>query len=260
MQIDFFVAGVQKGATTALHGILSQHPELSLSSPKELHLFDDESRDWGAALPDLSPHFPAPGRLRGEATPIYTFWPRAIERIAAHNPGARLIMLLRHPTLRAHSQWRMQFRKGVETRAFVEAIAPVPLISESQLRQHSYVARGFYAGQVRRLLAHFPRENLLFLRTDALWLRPAPVLGQICKFLGAAPPTATMMDQAEVYTTPTFARDLGEIPRPLRQDLDRQFATDIRDTAVLTGLDLSDWLDPAYAEPMSPKGKAGGQV
>ncbi|GGW28430.1 deacetylase sulfotransferase [Gemmobacter lanyuensis] len=260
MQIDFFVAGVQKGATTALHGILSQHPELSLSSPKELHLFDDESRDWGAALPDLSPHFPAPGRLRGEATPIYTFWPRAIERIAAHNPGARLIMLLRHPTLRAHSQWRMQFRKGVETRAFVEAIAPVPLISESQLRQHSYVARGFYAGQVRRLLAHFPRENLLFLRTDALWLRPAPTLGQICDFLGVAAPTAAMLERATVYTVPVLARDLGEMPEPLRRDLDRRFAADIIETAALTGLGLSDWLDPAYAEPMRPQETAGGQV
>ena len=37
-------------------------------------------------------------------------------------------------------------------------------------------------------------------------------------------------------------------------------AADIIETAALTGLGLSDWLDPAYAEPMRPQETAGGQV
>ncbi|MFD1808535.1 hypothetical protein ACFSHQ_11660 [Gemmobacter lanyuensis] len=50
------------------------------------------------------------------------------------------------------------------------------------------------------------------------------------------------------------------MPEPLRRDLDRRFAADIIETAALTGLGLSDWLDPAYAEPMRPQETAGGQV
>ena len=34
------IVGAQKSGTTALAHFLSQHPEIGLASPKEVHLFD----------------------------------------------------------------------------------------------------------------------------------------------------------------------------------------------------------------------------
>ena len=88
-KVAFIVAGVQKGGTTALFDYLGEEPALSLAREKEVHFFDDEDQDWAA--PDYGAyhaHFAAPdGRQRGEATPIYLYWPGSLERIAAYNPG-----------------------------------------------------------------------------------------------------------------------------------------------------------------------------
>src|ERR1700749_2869059 len=81
--VTFLIAGVQKGGTTALYDYLADYPDLALSRVKEVHFFDDESRDW--ARPDYGAYhaqFDDPaGRPCGEATPIYLYWLRALERV-----------------------------------------------------------------------------------------------------------------------------------------------------------------------------------
>ena len=46
--LDFMVIGTQKGGTKALHRFLGQHPEIGVSSRKEVHLFDapEYSEAW----------------------------------------------------------------------------------------------------------------------------------------------------------------------------------------------------------------------
>ena len=64
----------------------------------------------GGGADDRASHarFPAPdGRLRGEATPIYLYWPNSLERIATYNPAMKLIVLLREPVSRAWSHWKI---------------------------------------------------------------------------------------------------------------------------------------------------------
>ena len=41
---DFFVAGVPKAGTTALHSALARHPQLCMSSVKEPKFFMTEAR------------------------------------------------------------------------------------------------------------------------------------------------------------------------------------------------------------------------
>ena len=97
-KVAFLVAGVQKGATNALHHHLRQHPDLHLPERKELHFFDDERLDWReppyeqyhAEFGELSSR-----RLAGECTPIYTFWRPALHRIHAYNPRIKLIVCKR---------------------------------------------------------------------------------------------------------------------------------------------------------------------
>ena len=193
-RVDFIVIGAQKAGTTALFDYLAGEPGVALSNVKEVHFFDDEAVDWAA--PDYGAyhaHFPArDGRVTGEATPIYAYWPGAMERIAAYNPAARLILLLRDPVERAWSHWKMEYARGVETAPFAWCIRQGrQRLFEAQPwgvhREFSYVERGFYGEQVEQVLGLFPREQLLIARAEELREDPNTVLGAVRSFLGLVP-------------------------------------------------------------------------
>lgn len=149
-KVDFFIIGTQKGGTTALDAYLRQHPQLQMAHVKEVHHFDNETLQW--AHPDhggLHDQFDwtVPHVLRGEATPIYLYWPQSLTRLHTYNPQARLIVSLRQPTFRAHSHWRMETRRGLETLSFEGAVSPtgrkrVQDTINGVHRVFSYVERG----------------------------------------------------------------------------------------------------------------------
>ena len=190
-RIDFIIAGVQKAGTTALFDYLSDAPDVALSREKETHFFDDDSRDW--ARPDYGDYhalFDAPdGRPRGEATPIYLYWPNSLERIRAYNPKVRLVVLLRDPVARAWSHWRMEYARGFEKNPFAWCIRQGRMrLFESEPwgfhRAFGYVERGFYGEQMERLLGLFPKDQLLVLRAEDLQADPGAVLAAVRRFLG----------------------------------------------------------------------------
>ena len=208
-RLGFLVAGVQKAGTSALHDYLSELPGLQLPSAKELHFFDDERTvDWSS--PDyrqLHDRFAADDRLRGEATPITLYWPRALERVAAYNPAMRLILLFRDPVGRAFSHWQMEWARGAERMPFAQAIregrarmagsTPVPGFD----RVASYVERGFYGRQLARAQRLFGRERILCLAQDGLKRDPDAVVARICRFLEVTPPAAPLR-QRQVRAAP----------------------------------------------------------
>ncbi|WP_374573189.1 sulfotransferase [Phenylobacterium sp.] len=191
MKVGFIIIGVQKGGTTALFDYLSEDPAIALSRAKETHFFDDESIDW--EQPDYERYhaqFDADSEgLRGEATPIYIYWPGCLERIAAYNPAMRLILILRDPVERAWSHWRMEYARGAEARPFSWCIRQgrgrlLDAEPWGYHREFSYVERGYYGEQVERLFAVFPREQVLILKSDDLKAAPDDVLTEISRFLG----------------------------------------------------------------------------
>jgi hypothetical protein len=225
-----------------------------MASDKELHFFDNETLDWRSPDYELLHRFfdgSANGILRGEATPIYTYWPNAIERLAAYNPAAKLIIGLRHPTHRAFSHWRMETTRNDETLPFSDAIR----VGRDRVREapggvhrvFSYVERGFYARQIKRLLRCFPRNQLHFFRTDRLWSDPAATLADAYSFLSVA---RAPVKSAPDYIVPLQSADLGELEAADRAALLDLFEADIRETGELTAIPLQDWLTLDYREPM----------
>ncbi|WP_312163907.1 sulfotransferase domain-containing protein [Phenylobacterium sp.] len=193
--MNFIIAGVQKAGTTALFDYLSDIPAYALSATKEVHFFDDESVDWAA--PDYEPYhaqFDWTGEaIRGEATPIYLYWPRCLERIAAYNSDVRLIVMLRDPVERAWSHWRMETSRGAEMQPFSWCIRQgrrrlFDAEPWGAHREFSYVERGFYGEQIERLYGLFPREQVLLLQADDLRRDPNTALGRVSDFLGAPAP------------------------------------------------------------------------
>src|SRR5205814_8592218 len=51
-------------------------------------------------------------------------------------------------------------------------------------KHHSYLARGDYARQLDGWFARFPREQLLILRSEDFFARPAETFSSIAAFLG----------------------------------------------------------------------------
>jgi hypothetical protein len=252
MSVDFFIAGAQKGGTTALDHYLRAHPQIQMAAVKELHYFDDDAVDWGK--PDYSRlesffDWSVPAVVRGEATPIYTYWPDSLKRIHRYNAAAKLIVGLRHPSFRAFSHWRMVTKRGLETLPFDDAVgwqarSRVRLAPRGAHRVFSYVERGLYAGQIREMLTLFPRHQAYFYRTDAHWRNQDQVLRDVQKFLNVD----EKLSDGRQYIVPADTTDLGTLPHTTRTRLDEMFAEDIRATASLTGLDLADWLEPSYRE------------
>jgi hypothetical protein len=238
-RVNFIVAGVQKGGTTALFDYLAAMGDVALSARKETHFFDDETRDW--ARPSYAAYealFEDPaGRPCGEATPIYSYWPNALERICAYNPAMRLILALRDPVERAWSHWRMEYARGVERAAFSWCIREgrMRLFAASPWgfhREASYVERGFYGEQLERVYGLFPREQVLVLHAEALRDDPAPTLAEVRRFLGLPPAKAPAAREAHVGQ----AMDYGsELTAEDAQFLRGLYARDQARLAALTG-------------------------
>lgn len=243
-RLGLAIAGVQKGGTTSLFGYLRRHPALLAPEVKETHFFDDEAVDWSA--PDyarLLALYPpaAPDRILIDATPVYSFWPNALERLKAHNPALRLICIFRDPIDRAWSQWRMSRARGWDTLGFSAAIregrrrvamdTPAP-----SLKVHSYVERGLYAQQLRRALTLFSREQMLLLLSDALSTDPAAVLSEVATFIGI-PPFPPGPPQRAHVTEP----DGEQMSAADEAWLRRLFRDEVAAFATLSGLDVSHW-------------------
>ncbi|HLW35760.1 MAG TPA: sulfotransferase domain-containing protein [Chthoniobacterales bacterium] len=242
MLVDFVIGGTQKGGTSALDSFLRQHPEICMpATRKELHFFDreEENRDYKeyhAAFKPKGQH-----RVIGEASPIYMYWETAPYRIWKYNPKMKWILALRNPVERAFSAWNMETKRGKEKLPFTEAIEreaercreALPL----QHRVYSYVDRGFYAHQVRRLFNIFGRDSVLVLLSKELRNEHQKTLRRVFEFLGIdssfVPPQASVFEQEYA----------DEMDSQLRARLSKTFYFDVKELETLLGRKLSTWYD-----------------
>jgi hypothetical protein len=135
----------------------------------------------------------AEGQLRGESTPFYLYNRDARRRIAADNPDAKLIAVLRDPVDRAYSNWMHLWADGLEPCAdVVEACArEAGRIDEGWAPFWHYRGLGMYGRQLGDLFEHFPAEQVLVLRYRSLVDDPHTALNRVCRVLGVAEDVVT---------------------------------------------------------------------
>src|SRR5580692_5884311 len=217
---DFFIAGVPKAGTTALHVALGRHPALYMSAVKEPKFFLTEGSPPARGGPgdaktyrehiwrraDYEALFdPASAdQLRGESTPFYLHSRDAQRRIRAQIPNARLIVVLRDPVERAHSNWTHLWSAGLEPVGdFVRACDQEERRIEAGWASFwHYVGLGRYGEQFEYLFTLFPREQVLVLRYRLLVDEPTQTLDRICEFLGVAPGVLTEIPRQNVTSHP----------------------------------------------------------
>jgi Sulfotransferase domain len=241
--VNFVIGGTQKGGTSALDYFLRQHPQICMpETKKELHYFDNEKefrgrpnyKEYHAGFNPKSEH-----RVIGEASPIYMYWNAAPYRIWSYNPKMKWILALRNPVERAFSAWNMETKRGAENLSFQEALEQeVERCREALPLQHrvfSYVDRGFYAHQIRRLFNIFGKENCLVVLNEELRNDHETTLRQVFDFLGVVNshiPLAANVFEQEYH---------GNINPELRGRLTDLFYFNVRELERLLERDLSNW-------------------
>jgi len=217
---DFFIAGVPKAGTTALHSALATHPELFLSPVKEPKFFLTDGpppaeggpgdaktyrehvwrRDDYEALFDGAPE----GALKGESTPFYLYRAAAQRRIKELIPDAKLLIVLRDPIERAHSNWAHLWSAGLDPVGdFVEACDREPArVAAGWADFWRYVDLGRYGEQLEHLYSVFPRAQVLVFRYRSLVADPASSLDLVCSFLGVRTGILTELPRENVTAHP----------------------------------------------------------
>lgn len=243
-RVDFLIAGAQKSGTTTLDSYLRGHRHVCMAVRKEVHFFDNER--WYRKKLLRYPlyhsyfHLRRHHRLLGESTPHYLYWLDAPKRIWRYNPRMKFIIILRNPIQRAFSDWNMERVRGAERLAFAKALA----VERERARRtlplqdtvFSYMDKGYYTAQLRRLWRFFPEQQVLVLKTDDLLNAPTTTLRRVTDFLGldALPAADARREYAMPYSE--------EMSADARRRLVATFTPEIRALEVMLDWDLRDWL------------------
>jgi len=127
------------------------------------------------------------GSRKGESTPFYLFSRPALRRIRVLIPDARLIIVLRDPVERAHSNWTHMWSSGLDPcDDFLRACErEEERIAAGWADFWRYTELGRYGEQMRYLYSVFPREQVRIFRYGRLVDDPVGTLDQVCEFLDA---------------------------------------------------------------------------
>lgn len=185
-ELDFIGIATSKSATTSISKLLSEHPEICFSIPKELRDFNTyesyrfnyrinkrslKSLDW------YFKHFShcQSDKLRGEYSPRYFIDPQAPAHIFNAIPSVKLILSFRNPISRAYSAYQMAINTiKEEDRGF-----------RYMLDNYSeYIEKGMYHKHLCRWLKYFPKEQMHILIFDDFKHNTAEEMKRLYRFLG----------------------------------------------------------------------------
>ena len=187
-KINFIIGGVQKAGTELISYHLRGHPEIMMPE-NELHYFDTEISNNDLNYKKYHKNFKdmKSKKFYGEKTPIYIFYKDCMEKIANYNNHIKIILIFRDPFERALSAYNMECIRGNEKMSFDDAIKNEKKridFSDQNLRNFSYLSRGYYFQQLQNCYSSFPKDQILILNFDDLMSSFNKLMNSIHNFLG----------------------------------------------------------------------------
>ena len=199
---DFIIIGTARSGSTSLYYNICQHPCVLSAAYDELGYFDSNFHlglNWYRSLfPTLFSKWIVKQKkqfaITGEDTPFYIWNPLVAKRILKILPKIKLIVVLRNPVDRAYSNYHLGIRAGSENLSFEDAIQ-IELKKLNEINDEfehnvekytiprSYIAKGFYANQLKIWLELFNSEQLIIISTEDLESNPQVTLDKIYDFL-----------------------------------------------------------------------------
>jgi hypothetical protein len=242
---DFVIAGAARCGTTALYAYLAKHPSVFMPKLKEPAFFSTDLPGGLSSAEEYAALFAGAtaGYLTGEASTAYLYSGIAIERLVAHNPNVKVIVLLRDPVEAARSLHGYAYRYRSERYADFETAwhgqrarrAARDARGESEpLRDYDYSARYHYAPQVRRVLSHVPPQQRHFIVYEDFFADPAARFAELLRFLGLDPLAPKAFPVIHAHAAARSARLEQLLRRPPR--LLRRLHATLRPLLEATGL------------------------
>lgn len=176
MPCTFLGIGAQKCASSWVHDILADHPEVAVPKTKEVDFFSYRfeygfrwyESHW-ADRPDA--------QSTGEVSPSYFHEPGVVERARSYRPDLKVVVSLRDPVERALSQHRHLVRLG--------RVPGHDLSFESALTTNpTYIDQGRYFTHLSRWIQAFGVRNVHVMLMDDIRRDPADVARGLYRFLG----------------------------------------------------------------------------
>lgn len=182
--LDFMWVGAEKAGSTWVADILSEHPQVSFSEPKEIQYFNKsatfiqwyQNKNFSKWIEWYEKHFLHCKKWNKiwEFSTIYLSDDTVPKLIKETYPKIKIIITLRNPIERAYSQYQMYknyFKK--EERNFQTAIE----------NEAEYIDKWMYFKNISNYTKFFDRENILIILLDDIKKDPKKETNKIYKFL-----------------------------------------------------------------------------
>ncbi|SET48742.1 Sulfotransferase domain-containing protein [Nitrosomonas marina] len=175
VKVNFIGIGAQKCASTWIHRVLSDHPEVTIYSGKQIDFFSffyDRGYQW------YEKQLQESGKVAiGEFSTSYFTDSDSPERVFSYNPGMRIILSLRDPIDRAYSNHLHEVR--------LQHITGRNLTFETGLKNNPmYLLQSRYSLHLKRWLEIFPASQLLVLFQEEIRDTPLEQSRKLYRFLG----------------------------------------------------------------------------
>ena len=290
---NFLIIGAAKAGTTSLYYYLKQHPQIFMSSVKEPRFFALEGEELNFQNPDNAINFTSITNFIdytslfesvtneiavGEASPLYMYSNKAIDRIHKYIPEVKLIAILRNPVDRAYSSYKHLI--ALEKSTFAEAL----LEEENRINNNwahlwHYKNAGYYYKQLKPYFDRFDKSKIKILLFEDLMSKPLELLREIFSFLEVDTTFIPDMNTQNVSVNPKYkfldrilngrnvirsstkmivperarkflangvrgwnSKEFPPIPSEVKLHLIDEYKEDILNLQELLEIDLSSWL------------------
>lgn len=224
---DFVGIGAQKSGTTWWWKLLTNHPNVLSSHPKEVHFFDRFGRVERLSKDAYCRYFPRPtGSIVGEWTPryMYDYWTVPMLRSIA--PAAKILIILRDPFERYQSGLAHDRYRGAEM---------------TSMLLHTHFGRSMYSHQIENVYSYYPKEQVLVLQYEQCCKDPLRQIHKTFEFLGVDPRKWSVPSWVSERALPTETSKLP-LNHVTWEVLVKSFRKDILQLVKLAPeLDLSLW-------------------
>ena len=177
-KINFIGIGVQKAGTSWLSEALNEHPEIKVHPKKEAHFFNKQRFYLNTFHYELT-FGSRKKKIIGEITPSYILDKKAAKRIFKYNSKIKLIAILRDPTERCISQYKMEMsRNTIEKNSGLWDAFYRNLPKYGPMRE-----RGLYKKQLDRFYKYFNKSQILILDYENIKKEPHILIKTVFKFL-----------------------------------------------------------------------------
>lgn len=203
---NLLVIGAMKSGTTSLHDYLNEHPDIFMSSPKEIHYYADGAyQEWSKEK--YMSFFQSDCIYAGTSPQSYTkchnkYYQNIPERIFKDTPDVKMIYIVRDPIER--------YKSHILESYHCDPIEDVEYSKESE----NYLKTSMYAMQLKAYLEYFRLEQIHILTLESLQKKPLGEMNKIFDFLGIE-----QMKDANLFKAKRNTAETKKIPRVIRDHL-----------------------------------------